>query len=214
MIQDLISKYKIKRMRYSDKIFDHLFCEYKTFDLAAINNLHNYLCNFRGYYEIFTMFFGFINYIENLINNNKIINPQININYLYNLMDGNFHLLNSRFRQEEKKIKKMNNDIQNMKKDIEKLNLNMRNMKLDYENKINNLKNKLDKIEENLKCPITQSIINYPVITPSGITYERSAITRWSTINHIDPANRRQLSNEQLVNNIAIKNIINVFNKK
>jgi hypothetical protein len=76
------------------------------------------------------------------------------------------------------------------------------------------LKIKLDKIEENLKCPITHSIINYPVITPSGITYERSAITRWSTINHIDPANRRQLSNEQLVNNIAIKNIINVFNKK
>ena len=59
-------------------------------------------------------------------------------------MDRDFHLLNSRFKQEEKKIKKMNNDIQNMKKDfkndIEKLNLNMRNMKLDYEKKINNLK--------------------------------------------------------------------------
>ena len=41
MIQDLISKYKIKRMRYSDKIFDHLLCEYKTFDLAALNNLLN-----------------------------------------------------------------------------------------------------------------------------------------------------------------------------
>ena len=86
----------------------------------------------------------------------------------------------------------------------------MKNMKLDYEN----IKIKLDEIEENLKCPITQSIMNYPVITPSGITYERSDITRWLTTNHIDPVNRRQLSNEQLVNNIAIKNIINVFNKK
>ena len=56
--------------------------------------------------------------------------------------------------------------------------------------------------------------MNYPIITPSGITYERSAITRQLAINHIDPSNRRQLSNEQLVNNIAIKNIINVFNKK
>jgi len=168
------------------------------------------------------MFFGFFNYIENLINN-KIINHQININYLYNLMDGNFHFLNSRFRQQEKKIEKMNSDIQNMKKDIEKLNINNRNMKLDIEKlninnrnmklDINNLKIKLDKIEENLKCPITHSIINDPVITPSGITYERSAITTWLTNNHIDPVSRQQLSNEQLVNNIAIKNIINVFNK-
>jgi len=101
-----------------------------------------------------------------------------------------------------------------MKKDIEKLNINMRNMKLDYENKINDLKIKLDKIEENLKCPITLNIINDPVITPSGITYERSAITTWLTTNHIDPVNRQLLSNGQLVNNIAIKNIINIFNKK
>ena len=84
----------------------------------------------------------------------------------------------------------------------------MRNMKLDYEDKItrldnelnkqkinnkkeiDNLKLKLNKIEENLKCPITQSRINDPVITPSGITYEKSSIIRWLTYNNIDPLNR------------------------
>ena len=37
MIKDLISKYKIKQMRYNEKIFDQLLLEYKTFDLTNLN---------------------------------------------------------------------------------------------------------------------------------------------------------------------------------
>ena len=137
------------------------------------------------------MFFGFFQFIENLIKNNKTINQQININYLYNLMDTNIHLFNSKLRRKQNNIDRLNNEIKNMKKDIEELKINMRNMKLDYEAKItrldnelnkqkinnkkeiDNLKLKLNKIEENLKCPITQSRINDLAITPSGITYEK-----------------------------------------
>ena len=135
-------------------------------------------------------------------------------------MDTNIHLFNSKLRRKQNNIDRLNNEIKNMKKDIEELKINMKfnYEKLDKENKnnkkeIDNLKLKLNQIEENLKCPITHCRINYPVITPSGITYEKSAIIRWLTYNHIDPSNRQPLSIEQLVDNIALKNIINVLKK-
>ena len=101
-------------------------------------------------------------------------------------------------------------------------------MKFNYENKIQNLqkkyannqieikelKNKLERISNNLKCPISHSIINDPVITPSGITYEKSKIIRWLILSDVDPVNKQKFSLDQLVTNFALKNIIEEFNKK
>lgn len=58
------------------------------------------------------MFIELVNDISNLINNNKIINHQLNINYLYNLMDANIHFLSSKIRSFQKSIEKLNNEIQ------------------------------------------------------------------------------------------------------
>lgn len=85
----------------------------------------------------------------------------------------------------------MKKDIQKSKVDYDvklrkmKLDYDIKlgKMKLDYENKnknikkeIGNLKIKLNNISDNLIYPITRFMINKPVITPSGITYERNAI--------------------------------------
>ena len=56
---------------------------------------------------------------------------------------------------------------------ITRLDNELNKLKINNKKEIDNLKLKLNKIEENLKCPITQSRIIMPVITPSGITYER-----------------------------------------
>ena len=96
----------------------------------------------------------------------------------------------------KEKIKNLTNDIINNKKDLD------------------NLKNKLLRISDNLKCPISQNIINEPVITPSGITYEKEEIIRWLIGSDVDPVSRQYFSLDQLVPNLAIKNIIHEFNKK
>ena len=57
--------------------------------------------------------------------------------------------------------------------------------------KLVNYKNKLDRISENLKCPISKRIIDEPVITPSGIIYDKDKITMWLISSNIDSVSRK-----------------------
>ena len=56
-------------------------------------------------------------------------------------------------------------------------------------------------IIESITCPITGSVMTEPVCTPSGHTYERSAITEWLNRNPTSPQSRRSLSINDLQNN-------------
>jgi len=301
IIHKFISQFRIRRIKYENNIFNNILCEYKSFDLKALTNIYKYLSNFNEYYTIYNLFIGLINNIVNILQNNKIINNKINLNYLYNLMDDNIHFISLGFRKlnnniesmknEMKKLKKdnekmkiyydneirktkvyYNNEIEKIKKDNEKMKVNFDNkiqrlkkdaddkiqrLKKDNDDKIqrlkkddddkiqrlkkdddkkilglkekiknltndiinnkkdlDNLKNKLLRISDNLKCPISQNIINEPVITPSGITYEKEEIIRWLIGSDVDPVSRQYFSLDQLVPNLAIKNIIHEFNKK
>lgn len=71
--------------------------------------------------------------------------------------------------------------------------------------------NKLkDSIYQIIKCPITLSIMNDPVIASDGITYERQAIEKYMEQNNHSPITRNALKPE-LIPAIGIKNIIDDF---
>ena len=64
--------------------------------------------------------------------------------------------------------------------------------------------------EKEFICPITQKIMEEPVITPYGTTYEKSAIIDWMAKNKTDFMTKKALNENMLVNNymlkVAIKN--------
>lgn len=50
-------------------------------------------------------------------------------------------------------------------------------------------------------CPLSLEFITDPVITPSGITYQKSAIVDWLKTHTFDPFTRQPLAKKNLVNN-------------
>ena len=54
-------------------------------------------------------------------------------------------------------------------------------------------------IPESFICPITQNIMSDPVVTPYGISYEKSAIEDWLNKNNNDPIAQKPLKKEDLV---------------
>lgn len=67
-------------------------------------------------------------------------------------------------------------------------------------------------IPDHLCCRITFDIYQDPVITPSGITYERSAILdHLRKVGQFDPVTRQPLGEHQLVPNLAVKQAVRAF---
>ena len=66
---------------------------------------------------------------------------------------------------------------------------------------------------ENFLCPITQEIMNEPVICSDGITYEKFAIYRWLENHDTSPVTRQIISNSNLIPNIALRNTIQDYLK-
>ncbi|KAJ3683188.1 hypothetical protein LUZ60_013415 [Juncus effusus] len=66
-----------------------------------------------------------------------------------------------------------------------------------------------------LCCKITFDIFTDPVITPSGITYERSALLEHlKKVGRFDPITRQPLLEWQLVPNLAIKGAVQAYLSK
>jgi hypothetical protein len=59
-----------------------------------------------------------------------------------------------------------------------------------------------------LYCPITLDLIRYPVIDPSGTTFEKAAIEHWIDANHTSPLTRTPLQTSQLYENTSIRSYI------
>jgi chromosome segregation ATPase len=69
-------------------------------------------------------------------------------------------------------------------------------------------------IKENFICGITHEIMEHPVITPIGVSYETDAIMDWLRFKCTDPLNPDiLLFSGQLYNNIALRNIIEILRK-
>ena len=130
-IQQFITKYKIKRIKFDNKIFEHILSEFKSFDLNTLKNIFNYLNNFNIYYSIYNVF---ISLIKNIIKNDNIIN----FNYFYILMDNNVHFLSLGFKELNKNIEIANDEVKNLKK-------NMRDMR----DEIGKMKDEMQKMKFN-----------------------------------------------------------------
>ncbi|XP_078434017.1 carboxyl terminus of HSC70-interacting protein [Wolffia australiana] len=71
---------------------------------------------------------------------------------------------------------------------------------------------KLKEVPDYLCCRITLDILRDPVITPSGITYERAVLLdHLQTVGRFDPVTREALEPCQLVPNLAIKEAVQSF---
>ena len=62
-----------------------------------------------------------------------------------------------------------------------------------------------NKNEDEFKCPITKKIMEDPVITPYGTTYEKSAIIDWIKKNKTDFKTKQVLEEDMLVTNYILK---------
>lgn len=71
---------------------------------------------------------------------------------------------------------------------------------------------KPSEVPEHLCCKITMDIFHDPVITPSGVTYERAVILdHLHKVGKFDPITRASLQPEQLVPNLAIKEAVQSY---
>ena len=68
--------------------------------------------------------------------------------------------------------------------------------------------------ERNYCCPITHEMMEDPVMTADGHTYERSAITNWLTTNHTSPLTNEVLKHKGLVPNISLRYVIQEWKDK
>ncbi|XP_008788308.2 E3 ubiquitin-protein ligase CHIP-like [Phoenix dactylifera] len=67
-------------------------------------------------------------------------------------------------------------------------------------------------VPDHLCCKITLDIFRDPVITPSGITYERAVLLdHLQRVGRFDPVTREPLDPHQLVPNLAIKEAVQAF---
>ncbi|XP_022931210.1 E3 ubiquitin-protein ligase CHIP-like [Cucurbita maxima] len=67
-------------------------------------------------------------------------------------------------------------------------------------------------VPDYLCCKITLDILRDPVITPSGVTYERAVILdHFRKVGNFDPLTRELLDESQLVPNLAIKEAVEAF---
>jgi hypothetical protein len=57
-------------------------------------------------------------------------------------------------------------------------------------------------------CPIMYTVMQDPVIAADGHSYEREAITKWLTNKTISPITNADLSNTNLIDNIALRTLI------
>jgi len=67
-------------------------------------------------------------------------------------------------------------------------------------------------VPEFLCGTISFEVMRDPVITPSGITYDRKNIEEHlQRVGHFDPITRAELTADQLIPNLAMKEVIDAF---
>ncbi|XP_010547920.1 PREDICTED: U-box domain-containing protein 18 [Tarenaya hassleriana] len=68
---------------------------------------------------------------------------------------------------------------------------------------------------DDLRCPISMEIMSDPVVIGTGHTYDRSSISRWFRSGNLTcPKTGRSLTNTELVDNLAVKHVIKLYNSQ
>lgn len=77
------------------------------------------------------------------------------------------------------------------------------------------LKRKKREVPDYLCGKISFEIMRDPVITPSGITYDRQDIEEhFKRVGHFDPLTRSPLESSQLISNLAMKEVVDAYVKE
>ena len=63
-------------------------------------------------------------------------------------------------------------------------------------------------------CPITQGIMEDPVITCDGHTYEKEAISEWLEDHDKSPLTNLTLETKRLIPNVALRSAIDEYKEK
>lgn len=73
-------------------------------------------------------------------------------------------------------------------------------------------KRKRREVPDYLCGQISYELMTDPVITPSGITYDRKDIEQHlKRVGHFDPITRQELTEDQLIPNLAMKEVVSAF---
>ncbi|CAI4228686.1 unnamed protein product [Auanema sp. JU1783] len=87
-----------------------------------------------------------------------------------------------------------------------------------YENQFMSILSQIDERRRKREIPdylcgkISFEVLRDPVITPSGITYDRADIKQHlQRVGHFDPVTRAELREEDLVPNLAMKEVVEAF---
>uniref|UniRef100_A0A0N4Z8N3 E3 ubiquitin-protein ligase CHIP n=1 Tax=Parastrongyloides trichosuri TaxID=131310 RepID=A0A0N4Z8N3_PARTI len=112
-------------------------------------------------------------------------------------------------------------DIENGSEEVDKINEKIEDLQLegdDHMAQLNNLFSQVDErrkkrdIPDHLCGKISFELLTDPVITPSGITYNRSDIKEHlQKVGHFDPVTRAKLTEDMLIPNLAMKEVIDYF---
>eukprot|EP00878_Enallax_costatus_P021151 GHUV01022384.1.p3 GENE.GHUV01022384.1~~GHUV01022384.1.p3 ORF type:complete len:157 (+),score=50.58 GHUV01022384.1:398-868(+) len=60
-------------------------------------------------------------------------------------------------------------------------------------------------------CPISMVVMTQPVVTPSGASFQRSAILDWIRQHHTDPVSGMPLRSDQVFPNLAMRDMIHAW---
>lgn len=71
-----------------------------------------------------------------------------------------------------------------------------------------------DEVPESFICPISGEIMKDPVITPTGVSYEKANIEAWLKKKEVDPLSKKRLTVNDLIPNRSLKEAIEEFMKK
>lgn len=83
----------------------------------------------------------------------------------------------------------------------------------EVEDILNNLYKKGTEVESYI-CPLSHKMMTDPVITPYGITFERSCIESYIERERKCPLTKRELAKEDLIANYALKGSIEEYKKR
>jgi len=66
----------------------------------------------------------------------------------------------------------------------------------------------IDSLPRGFLCPISMELMTQPVVSPTGITYDRQSLTGWIEEHHSDPATQAPLKMDNVYPNLALRDMI------
>ena len=113
------------------------------------------------------------------------------------------------FKNEENNNDNNKNNIKHISNNLVKVSDYNKNSSLVYND--NDLDYLPDELKQHLECGISGSLFKDPVITPQGYTFEKNTIVSWLSNSEICPYTKSVLKNNDLVDNVNIRNSIRFF---